>query len=171
MFRVCFVLTVFSFCSILPCTGCFLPVSAERLAGYYEPRAKASKNLLGASIELGTSFVGRAIYNADTGSYEVTVDSKPEPVLAGQAERATALEELRQIEATANVEIAKAWSQAMTTSIAALASALEKVNFAAVGGGNELPPEIADLLTPQNLALLQQLLLLQNSNGGENTPP
>lgn len=102
-------------------SGCFMPVSAERLAAYYEPSARARKNIFGAEIELGTSFTGHASYNAETGGWDVQVESRPEPVLAAQAERATALERLREVEAQANVEIAKVWSQAMTDSISAIA--------------------------------------------------
>lgn len=141
--------------------GCFIPISAERMAGYYAPSAKASKSAWGASIELGTSFTGKATYNADTGTYEVVVDSKPEPVLQAQAERAAALENLRQIEATANVEIAKAWSQAMTQSIGALSTVLQGVVTAPrpqSGGGIEFDQAVRDLLTPENVRAILGLL-------------
>lgn len=133
--------------------GCFIPISAERMAGYYAPSAKAEKNAWGASIELGTSFVGSASYNAETGSYEVTVDSKPEPVLEAQAVRATALENLRQIEAEANVRIAEAWSQAMVQSIGALSSALQLVAQQTPPAGPP-DPSSRELLTPDNARML-----------------
>ena len=155
--------------------GCFIPVSADRLAGYYAPNAKAEKTWLGASIELGTSFQGTAEYDSTTGSYKVVVDSKPEPVLQAQAERATALENLRQIEASANVEIAKAWSQAMTQSIGALSTALQSVVQAPTSqpasNGLPLDPALIELLTPENVQAILGLLQGNNPAGPGTVEP